>query len=77
MTLETFECPRVVSIDEDAKLRVQHQAGTSGSEGMRGRLDNAKITGRSSRAFVRDERDRTWHTVGEFREQLDDHLRRT
>jgi hypothetical protein len=44
---------------------------------MQGRLDNAKITGCSSRVFVRDERDQTWHTVGEFQEQLDDVIHST
>jgi hypothetical protein len=43
LLLETLECPRVVSMNEDAKLRDQHEVGTSGSEGMRG----DKITQRS------------------------------
>jgi hypothetical protein len=67
----------IQQIDEDAKLRVQHQVGTSRSKGMQGRLDNVKITGHSSRVFVQDERDQMWHTVGEFQEQLNDHSRRT
>jgi hypothetical protein len=34
--IETLECPRVVLVNEDAKLRDQHEVGTSGSGGMRG-----------------------------------------